>query len=119
MWIAAISVAARSSSATAPACGTAPANTHSAKERADLLAAAHPRLDIEAPLERQLVGLHRDGESAQTAAGLGWNFDRVAADRAGQQIPAAQLGGKTAGRARRDRHDAQVLVAGVGDRDAQ
>src|SRR6266481_6166101 len=101
MWIAAICVAERSSSSTARACGTpahgtGPANRHATKDsatrRARGLAPAHPRLDIEAPLERQLVSLHRDVESAKTAAGLGWNFDRVAAHRAGQQIPAAQFG---------------------------
>src|SRR5260370_33670812 len=90
MWIAAICVAARSSSSTARACGTpahgtGPANRHATKDsatrRARGLAPAHPRLDIEAPLERQLVSLHRDFESAKTAAGLGWNFDRVAPPR--------------------------------------
>src|SRR6266481_3881242 len=96
MWRAAICVAGRSSSSTAPPCAAAPANRHatrdSAARRARRLAAAHPWLDIEAPLERQLVSLHRDVESAKTAAGLDWNFDRVAAHRAGQQIPAAQFG---------------------------
>src|SRR5580765_4488012 len=83
------------------------------------LGSAHPRLDIEAPFERQLLRLHRDVEPAKTAADLGWNFDDVDAACAGQQVPARRVGNDALSRARDERCDPEVAVAGIADRDAQ
>src|SRR5258706_16275045 len=83
--------ASLASSAAAVAISVAAANS----------ARAHARLNIEASLQRKLVGLHRDLQPSQPAAGLCRDVDAVHARGAREQGPAARLGLECAA-ARRD-----------------